>query len=211
MRGALHPSSYTFAERPSIPGLDDSLSGSASSTSDENDGTDTDDAVSTLLSRTRLHKPTRSRSPSPDATTRIQSAVAWFHAPPARQLGVYKALFPTPSASDALGELRSLQRDHGPAGRSWALFLVAGGHFAGAVVRVSRSDDEVAEDEETEERAREARGSAQDGDPAKRKKKAKPRKPKPETELLLHKTFHRYTSASVWYRRTLLRLIMGDI
>ena len=198
MSNLLHPSSNTFAKQSPFQGLDDSLSGSASSTSDnENDGTDTDDAVSTLLSRTRLHKSTRSRSPSPDAAIRTQSAVAWFHAPPARQLGVYKALFPTPSASDALGELRSLQRDHGPAGRSWALFLVAGGHFAGAVVRVSRSDEEVAEDDETEERAREARGGAQDGDPAKRKKKAKPRKPKPETELLLHKTFHRYTSASI--------------
>jgi hypothetical protein len=62
-------------------------------------------------------------------------------------------------------------------GRKWAMFMVAGGHFAGAVVRVSRPD----EDEENEDE-----GTA--------KKKKKPKKPKPDTEVLKHKTFHRYTS-----------------
>ena len=59
-------------------------------------------------------------------------------------------------------------------GRKWALFMVAGGHFAGAVIRVSRPEDE------------------QDDDDAKPKKKKA--RPKLDTEVLLHKTFHRYTS-----------------
>lgn len=53
------------------------------------------------------------------------------------------------------------------------MFMVAGGHFAGAVVRVSRDPDE-------------------DDEPSAKSKKQ--RKPKPDTEVLLHKTFHRYTS-----------------
>jgi len=64
----------------------------------------------------------------------------------------------------------------GEEGRTWAMFMVAGGHFAGAVVRVSRPD----EDEEKEDEAR--------------SKKKKPKRPKPDTEVLNHKTFHRYTS-----------------
>jgi len=55
--------------------------------------------------------------------------------------------------------------------------MVAGGHFAGAVVRVSKSE----EDDEIEDE-----GST--------KKKKKLKKPKPDTEVLMHKTFHRYTS-----------------
>jgi hypothetical protein len=62
-------------------------------------------------------------------------------------------------------------------GRKWAMFMVAGGHFAGAVVRVSKPE----EDDEIEDE-----GST--------KKKKKPKKPKPDTEVLKHKTFHRYTS-----------------
>lgn len=56
-------------------------------------------------------------------------------------------------------------------GRQWAMFMVAGGHFAGAVVRVSKTgqENEV---------------------PSNNKKK----KPVVETEVLRHKTFHRYTS-----------------
>ena len=57
------------------------------------------------------------------------------------------------------------------------MFMVAGGHFAGAVVRVGR----VADEQEEVVQAR----------------KRKPPKPKPETEVLNHKTFHRYTSKPV--------------
>jgi hypothetical protein len=54
------------------------------------------------------------------------------------------------------------------------MFMVAGGHFAGAIVRVSREPEE----EDNEEPH----------------KKKKPKKPKQDTEVLKHKTFHRYTS-----------------
>ena len=56
------------------------------------------------------------------------------------------------------------------------MFMVAGGHFAAAIVRVSSPP----EDEEAED--------------ATAKKKRKLKQPKPDTEVLRHKTFHRYTS-----------------
>lgn len=60
-------------------------------------------------------------------------------------------------------------------GRKWAMFMVAGGHFAGAIVRVSRSGEEDGEEEVTT-------------------KKKKPKRAQPDTEVIRHKTFHRYTS-----------------
>lgn len=60
-------------------------------------------------------------------------------------------------------------------GRKWALFMTAGGHFAGAIARVSADLDE-------EEYA----------NPTGKAKKQK--KAKSEVEVLQHKTFHRYTS-----------------
>ena len=106
----------------------------------------------------------------------------WFHSPPATQLGIYKVIFPADlisyRADDAgqryLEELKRMQQGGREEGRKWALFMVAGGHFAGAVVRVSRPE-----------------GEEDDGGLT---KKGKPRKPKPDTEVLKHKTFHRYTS-----------------
>lgn len=59
-------------------------------------------------------------------------------------------------------------------GKKWALFLVAGGHFAGAVVRVHRD-----------------RSKDDDGG---KTRKGKPKKAIPDTEVIVHKTFHRYTS-----------------
>lgn len=59
-------------------------------------------------------------------------------------------------------------------GKKWALFLVAGGHFAGAVVRVHRD-----------------RSKDDDGG---KTKKGKSKKAIPDTEMIVHKTFHRYTS-----------------
>ena len=53
------------------------------------------------------------------------------------------------------------------------MFMVAGGHFAGLVARVSKP----AEDEGQLQRGKKARII-------------------PEVEILLHKTFHRYTSES---------------
>lgn len=108
--------------------------------------------------------------------------LTWFHSPPATQLGIYKAIFPSglissrsPNVSQLfLDELKVMQNGGGEEGRKWALFMVAGGHFAGAVVRVSKPDGEEDEVVVT--------------------KKGKPRKPKPDTEVLKHKTFHRYTT-----------------
>lgn len=60
----------------------------------------------------------------------------------------------------------------GAEGRKWAMFMVAGGHFAGVVVRVSRPE----------------------GWESMTQGKKKAQKEMPEMEILRHKTFHRYTS-----------------
>ncbi|KAJ7623475.1 hypothetical protein FB45DRAFT_991897 [Roridomyces roridus] len=133
------------------PSLEDSISGSAS---EESDSDDSDDAVNALVNRTK--RKARSQSSDENRKTLPQTALAWFHSPPATQLGAYKALFNTGG------------------GRTWAMFMVAGGHFAGAIVRVSRDSADEQDDES--------------------QKKKKPKKPKPDTEVLKHKTFHRYTT-----------------
>jgi len=65
-----------------------------------------------------------------------------------------------------------MQTGGGPEGRKWAIFMTAGGHFAGAIVRVSKPEV----DEEVSKSAKQKRLKV------------------PDTEVLLHKTFHRYTS-----------------
>ncbi|KAL1747893.1 hypothetical protein HDZ31DRAFT_30881 [Schizophyllum fasciatum] len=152
--------------------LEDSLSGSESSDSEGSDS----DAVNTLVNRTKRLQ-TRPESPSDDTPNAPRTAITWFHSPPSTQIGVYRAIFSAkddlPSAQ--LDELRELQVSP-PEGRRWAMFMVAGGHFAAAIVRVSAPpDDEDAEDATT-------------------KKKKKLKQPKPDTEVLRHKTFHRYTT-----------------
>jgi hypothetical protein len=117
-------------------------------------------------------------SPSPTSGTRTvpQTALAWFHCPPSTQIGIYKAVLSSNlPASSQLSELKEMQ-EFVEDGRMWAMFMVAGGHFAGAIVRVSKSE----EDEENDDS-----GSI---------KKKKQKKSKPDTEVLKHKTFHRYTS-----------------
>ena len=157
-----------------FPALDDSISGSASSTDDDDNDSDT---VNTLFNKT---KRPNNRSPSPDAASKHAplTALTWFHSPPSTQLGIYRALFPLRTEPEKyLDELRRMQSPVED-GRTWALFMIAGGHFAGAVVRVSGPDNE----------------NTQDPDVKPRKQKVK--KPKPDIEVLLHKTFHRYTSQS---------------
>ncbi|KAJ6581211.1 hypothetical protein B0H19DRAFT_1114230 [Mycena capillaripes] len=147
--------------------LEDSISGSAS---EDSDSDDPEDAVDALVSKA-TRKP-RSRSPS-QGPAAPQTALAWFHSPPATQLGVYKALFNLGvHQSDYLSELKGMQSG----GRTWAMFMVAGGHFAGAIVRVSRGAEEDDEEDINSQ------------------KKKKPKKPKSDTEVLKHKTFHRYTT-----------------
>jgi hypothetical protein len=90
-------------------------------------------------------------------------------------LGIYRTILPsnTPS-TDYVDALKRMQ-DPVAGGRTWAMFMVAGGHFAGAVVRVSKSDEDS------------------DSDQVNSKRK-KLKQPKPDTEVLRHKTFHRYTT-----------------
>ena len=156
------------------------MSGSASSSEDddEDDGQDSDDAddpVAALVDKTKRKLMLLETSDDGDASRPAgagpATAQTWFHSPPSTQIGVYRALFSQP-VDRHLDELREMQQARE---RKWALFMVAGGHFAGAVVRVSRSDAEEEEEEEG----------------GKKKKKKKPRQ---DTEVLRHKTFHRYTS-----------------
>jgi hypothetical protein len=150
--------------------LEESLSGSASSDDDDDEESD---AINNLVNKAnRL----ATRSPSPELTPNKlpASPFAWFHSPPSTQLGFYRAILPLElERTSYLDELHNMQLPVSN-GRKWAMFMVAGGHFAGAVVRVSRAEAEVEE--------------IQSG------RKTKQKKPKPETEVLLHKTFHRYTS-----------------
>lgn len=148
--------------------MDNSISGSESS-DEESDASDSD-AVDALVSKNKR----AARSESPEQAQRSAlTALTWFHSPPSTQIGVYRAIFDAGTA-DYLAELKELQSS--PQGRTWALFMTAGGHFAGAVVRVAKSDEDREEDRVQAD-------------------KKKRHKPKPEIEVLKHKTFHRYTSA----------------
>jgi len=168
--------------------LDDSLSGSASSSSEEeSSGEDSSDAVTTLINKTK-HLNVQVNSEVGDEVSWKnqvpQSPLVWFHSPEHRtQLGVYRTIFPSYiEPSVYLDELKEMQSG-GPEGRTWAMFMVAGGHFAGAIVKVGKSDEERQREEEEETAVTVGSG---------RKKKAK--KSHVETEVLRHKTFHRYTS-----------------
>ncbi|KAJ3865890.1 hypothetical protein EV359DRAFT_62791 [Lentinula novae-zelandiae] len=150
-----------------IDALEDSLSGSESS-DEEIDSDSGHDAVSTLVDK---QKP-RKRSISPELSTRRgpRTAISWFHSSPSTQIGVYRVLFPYDiPEDDHLQALKDLQEAKS-GGRSWAMFMVAGGHFAGAIVRVSNAG------KESEVQSK------------------KTKKPVSDMEVLRHKTFHRYTT-----------------
>ncbi|KDQ26956.1 hypothetical protein PLEOSDRAFT_1057439 [Pleurotus ostreatus PC15] len=150
-----------------VDSLEDSISGSESSA--DSSGSDSD-AVNALANKAKRNG--RSLS-STERKAAPQTAITWFHSPPDTQIGVYRAMFSQQSDPTAyLLELKEMQIPYED-GRTWALFMVAGGHFAGAIVRVSRAAD--------------------DEDEADNKRK-KHKKPKPDTEVLRHKTFHRYTT-----------------
>lgn len=149
--------------------LEESLSGSASS---DDDG-DESDTISNLVNKAN-RLTTRSSSPELSSNKLPASPLTWFNSPPSTQLGFYRAILPPElEQTRYLDELRKMQMPV-PDGRKWAMFMVAGGHFAGAIVRVGRAEGEVE--------------VIQNG------RKAKQKKPKPDIEVLLHKTFHRYTS-----------------
>ena len=155
--------------------LEDSLSGSASESTDEDSDTESDKRLATLLSRATVKSRSRSNSPSSNQRNRPLTPLVWFHSQPSTQIGVYRAIFSPPdTAIPYLNQLKEIQNCQEAEGKKWALFLVAGGHFAGAVVRVHRD-----------------RSKDDDGGKTKR---GKPKKVIPDTEVILHKTFHRYTS-----------------
>ncbi|KAI0084477.1 hypothetical protein BDY19DRAFT_533305 [Irpex rosettiformis] len=165
-----------------VDSLEDSISGSETTTSDpETD--DSDDAVRTLVQKAKKLKARADEDEDEESGQKIPNApVIWFHSPPATQIGVYKSIYPShlsssPSSSgqEFLTELKAMQTGGGEIGRKWALFMTAGGHFAGAIIRVSKPDGEGYEESGIT-------------------KRGKPKKPKPDTEVLLHKTFHRYTT-----------------
>ncbi|KAJ3576473.1 hypothetical protein NP233_g406 [Leucocoprinus birnbaumii] len=167
-----------------VEALDDSLSGSASSSSeDESSGEGPSDAVNALINKTKRLHAQLNDDDSSQMNQIPQSPLAWFHSPQHQtQLGVYRTIFPSYIESDGyLKELKDMQSS--PEERTWAMFMVAGGHFAGAIVKVGKSDEERAEEAEEAAAAFATTG-----------KKRKPKKPKPETEVLRHKTFHRYTT-----------------
>ncbi|KIY52931.1 hypothetical protein FISHEDRAFT_69388 [Fistulina hepatica ATCC 64428] len=151
--------------------IQDSLSGSE--TSDESDVDSSDDAVTTLVKKNKIAR----SDPQDDINVQNapRTAIMWFHSPPSTQIGVYRTIFSSPRA-DPLSHLSALKDMQAPSphGRIWAMFMVAGGHFAGAIVRVSypESDDTVEDIP----------------------KKGKQKRPRPDTEVLKHKTFHRYTT-----------------
>ncbi|CDO75822.1 hypothetical protein BN946_scf184951.g20 [Trametes cinnabarina] len=153
-----------------VDGLEDSISGSASSS--EGDSADSD-AVSALVHKTRKLGGPSSADDAPTISI-PQTALVWFHSPPSTQIGIYKAIFSKRTEpAQYLDELKEMQHG-GERGRTWAMFMTAGGHFAGAIVRVKRPDGDDDDDGLT--------------------KKGKPKRPKPEIEVLKHKTFHRYTT-----------------
>ncbi|KAF8630737.1 hypothetical protein AX17_005332 [Amanita inopinata Kibby_2008] len=172
-----------------VNALEDSLSGSASSSSegDSDNGSNESDRVNALVNKTkRLLRP-RSTSPLDERRNAPLTALTWFHSPPSTQIGVYRALFSVetdPRGDAYLEELKKVQRGKESVGdgdgRTWALFMVAGGHFAGAIVRVSRPEEDD-------------KGDEQEGGKGKKKHKAH-KAQKPDTEVLRSKTFHRYTT-----------------
>lgn len=154
--------------------MEDSLSGSASSSEEESDDQATD-TLQTLLSKTRLNRE-RSSSPTEDKPQLARNPIVWFHSPQSStQIGIYRLLYPQglPQA-DFLPVLKGMQQG-GQTGRRWLMLMTAGGHFAGMLVQVQPPEDEEEAPNTT------------------RKKKQK-LKAKPDFEILKHKTFHRYTS-----------------
>ena len=159
------------AHLSALSGLEDSISGSASDSDDTDSGES--DTVGNLLQRAKISS--RPASPSELNPTIPQSPLAWFHSPPSTQIGVYKALFPLKlDPASYIDELKLMQTSDGSFARKWAMFMTAGGHFAGVIVRVSKPGA----DEES----------------SKSTKQKRLKRPVPDTEVLHHKTFHRYTS-----------------
>lgn len=152
------------------------MSGSESSSGGSEDSDS--DAVTSLVKKNKDLAPISEEGEGHSRSIPL-SAIIWFHSPPSTQIGVYRSIFDSGAGPDTyLPELQNIQHD-GDHDRTWAMFMVAGGHFAGAIVRVSKS---------VEQRAQEVHENEM------RAKKGKQKRYYPETEVVKHKTFHRYTS-----------------
>ena len=161
--------------------LEESLSGSASSSSSD-EASESEDAVSTLLHK---HKHTRAQSSSsPDERAIPRSPIMWLQSPDVQdtQFGVYTTLFPASTPVESYPDALRKMQDGGTRGRTWALFMTAGGHFAGMIVRVSKP----------------GRLGEQTDTSSNKRGKGKSAHHQPEFEILAHKTFHRYTSKKNW-------------
>ena len=108
-----------------------------------------------------------------------RSPITWFQSPeaPNTQLGAYNVVFPSSASPEEYPHALRDMQDGGSTGRSWALFMTAGGHFAGMIARVSKPGLAHADSMQS--------ATA---------KKPKGSKAVPDLEILSHKTFHRYTS-----------------
>lgn len=171
-------------------GLEDSLSGSASSSSDDDSDEDSDDAVSSLIQKHKKHHiraNPNGASEDEDGPIIPRSPIVWFQSPsaPNTQLGAYAAIFPTSSQESYAEKLKEMQNG-GDKGRRWALFMTAGGHFAGMIARVSKPGKLVAPGSNIPAPSEGGTG---------KKGKAKIGQV-PDLEIIAHKTFHRYTSQS---------------
>ncbi|KAF8310101.1 hypothetical protein DL93DRAFT_2140889 [Clavulina sp. PMI_390] len=177
-----------------VEGLEGSLSGSASS-SDDDSQDDSDDAVSTLIQKHKKHNIRKNpqnkgaEDEDEDYGPKIpRSPIMWFQSSsvPNTQLGAYIAIFPSsdPYFDSNEDNIRSLQelQDGGEHGRRWALFMVAGGHFAGMIARVSKPGRSSTTSDVPEPV------------PTAKKGKGKANHAVPDLEILAHKTFHRYTT-----------------
>lgn len=161
-------------------GLDESLSGSASSSEEESD----DDAVDALVSKMK-RAGTHETSDSDTEPTKTRSPIVWLHSPRIAdtQFGIYTAILDSPNNPEIYANPIHLMQDGGDSGRFWALFMTAGGHFAGMIVRVSNPGfpREVADDS----------NASLSG---KKKPSKKGHHRQADFEIIAHKTFHRYTS-----------------
>ncbi|CAG7851549.1 SubName: Full=Uncharacterized protein {ECO:0000313/EMBL:CCA67468.1} [Serendipita indica DSM 11827] len=144
--------------------LSDSISGSASSESD--DASEDEDRVAGALRRAHISSATEDGDEMAGRASIPRTALRWFHSAPNTQIGIYNAVFPLKmDEKEYVTELKRMQEHPSEDGRLWTMLMIAGGHFAGMVrKRVPPLE--------------------------RRREKHK----LPDYEVVLHKTFHRYTT-----------------
>lgn len=163
-----------------------SISGSAQSSS----GSSQEDRITRLLKKTKVAEQDKEGMDSDEEAeladlrrrAQLRTAVIWFQASGApaslgiqadTQVGVYRSLLPShDTASDYLSDLKRIQLGAplpDDEERRIALFMVAGGHFAGMIISLRPRRNNERQD---------VKGAG-------------------DVRVLQHKTFHRYTSECV--------------